>query len=242
MAKSWPSPETRRPSFSTTVDGVVTDPNGLYHMRARYYSPETRRFLNADPIGFAAGTNWFAFVSGSPVMGVDPRGLDAASDARIAAERNLLINRAATAFSVLENRSVPHKEFPSEYNSCYMVNTAVYVALGPFPDGWSIQMEHRYRKTPFGSWGYNYRDHWAVVATDPEQKQYLIDYWGDRPIFEDPDEWFRANRLLLSGYPVEGEIEEGDVPIVPYSPNGKSIPGFDPMFEIDKYWPRKCPQ
>jgi len=58
-------------------DGVVTDPNGLYHMRARYYSPETRRFLNADPIGFAAGTNWFAYVGGSPVMCVDPRGLDA---------------------------------------------------------------------------------------------------------------------------------------------------------------------
>ena len=56
-------------------DGVVTDPNGLYHMRARYYSPETRRFLNADPIGFGGGTNWYAYVGGSPVMNVDPRGL-----------------------------------------------------------------------------------------------------------------------------------------------------------------------
>ena len=55
-------------------DGVVADPNGLYHMRARYYSPETRRFLNADPIGFGGGTNWYAYVGGSPVMGVDPRG------------------------------------------------------------------------------------------------------------------------------------------------------------------------
>ena len=56
-------------------DGVVTDPNGLYHMRARYYSPETRRFLNADPIGFTGGTNWYAYVGGSPVMSVDPIGL-----------------------------------------------------------------------------------------------------------------------------------------------------------------------
>jgi RHS repeat-associated protein len=56
-------------------DGVVTDPNGLYYMRARYYSPEPRRFLNADPLGFAAGTNWYAFVGGSPVMSVDPLGL-----------------------------------------------------------------------------------------------------------------------------------------------------------------------
>ena len=223
-------------------DGVVTDPNGLYHMRARYYSPETRRFLNADPIGFAAGTNWYAYVGGSPVMFVDPRGLDAESDARIAAERNLLVNRATTAFGVLESRGVPHKEFPSEANSCYMVNTAVYAALGPFPEGWSIQMEHRYRKLPFGSWGYNYRDHWAIVAVDPKQKQYLVDYWGDRPIFEDPNEWFRANRLLFSGYPVEGEIEEGYVPIVPYSDGGKPVLGYDPMLEIDKNWPKRCPQ
>ena len=56
-------------------DGVVTDPNGLYHMRARYYSPETRRFLNADPIGFGGGINWYAYVGSSPVMNVDPRGL-----------------------------------------------------------------------------------------------------------------------------------------------------------------------
>ena len=56
-------------------DGVVTDPNGLYHMRARYYSPETRRFLNADPIGFAAGTNWYAYVGGCPVIFIDPWGL-----------------------------------------------------------------------------------------------------------------------------------------------------------------------
>ena len=31
-------------------DGVVTDDNGLIYMRARYYSPELRRFVNADII------------------------------------------------------------------------------------------------------------------------------------------------------------------------------------------------
>ena len=29
-------------------DGVVTDTNGLLYMRARYYSPDMRRFVNAD--------------------------------------------------------------------------------------------------------------------------------------------------------------------------------------------------
>ena len=31
-------------------DGVVTDKNGLIYMRARYYSPDMRRFVNADII------------------------------------------------------------------------------------------------------------------------------------------------------------------------------------------------
>ncbi|NJO16767.1 MAG: hypothetical protein HC877_13780 [Thioploca sp.] len=28
--------------------GVMTDPNGLYFMRARFYSPEIKRFVNQD--------------------------------------------------------------------------------------------------------------------------------------------------------------------------------------------------
>jgi RHS repeat-associated protein len=55
--------------------GVQTDDNGLMHMRARYYSPELRRFINADPIGFAGGMNWYAYASGNPMMFFDPSGL-----------------------------------------------------------------------------------------------------------------------------------------------------------------------
>jgi len=56
--------------------GVEADANGLCLMRARYYNPETRRFLNADPIGFGGGTNWYGFVQGIPTIHVDPAGLD----------------------------------------------------------------------------------------------------------------------------------------------------------------------
>jgi len=55
--------------------GVETDANGLCLMRARYYSAETRRFLNADPIGFAGGTNWYGFALGAPGNLIDPFGL-----------------------------------------------------------------------------------------------------------------------------------------------------------------------
>ena len=43
-------------------------------MRARYYSVETRRFLNADPIGFGGGMNWYAFAGGNPVVFGDVKG------------------------------------------------------------------------------------------------------------------------------------------------------------------------
>lgn len=60
--------------------GVMTDPTGLVHMRARYYHPGLRRFVNPDPIGFAGGMNWYGYAAGSPVMMVDPSGLATAQD------------------------------------------------------------------------------------------------------------------------------------------------------------------
>lgn len=43
-------------------------------MRTRYYSPELKRFINADPAGFDGGLNWYAYANNSPLMYVDPDG------------------------------------------------------------------------------------------------------------------------------------------------------------------------
>ena len=60
-------------------DGVVTDANGLICMRARYYSPEMRRFVNADivpgQISNAVTLNRFSYANGNPVSWIDPLGL-----------------------------------------------------------------------------------------------------------------------------------------------------------------------
>ena len=60
-------------------DGVVTDTNGLIYMRARYYSPDMKRFVNADivagSISNAVTLNRFAYANGNPVSFVDPFGL-----------------------------------------------------------------------------------------------------------------------------------------------------------------------
>ena len=59
-------------------DGVVTEENGLIYMRARYYSPAMRRFINADivagQISNAVTLNRFAYANGNPVILIDPLG------------------------------------------------------------------------------------------------------------------------------------------------------------------------
>jgi RHS repeat-associated protein len=60
--------------------GVMTDSNGLYYMRARFYSPEMRRFVNQDVLlgNIAEGQtlNRYAYVTGRPISFVDPFGLE----------------------------------------------------------------------------------------------------------------------------------------------------------------------
>jgi RHS repeat-associated protein len=62
-------------------DGVLTDANGLYYMRARYYSPELKRFLNADSkkgsIDKIQTLNLYSFVIGNPLSLIDPAGMSA---------------------------------------------------------------------------------------------------------------------------------------------------------------------
>ncbi|WP_426333402.1 RHS repeat domain-containing protein [Paenibacillus silvae] len=60
-------------------DGVMTDANGLYYMRARYYDPKLKRFLNRDVIRGEIQDrqtfNRYAYVNGNPVSYIDPLGL-----------------------------------------------------------------------------------------------------------------------------------------------------------------------
>ena len=47
----------------------------LYYFKARMYSPQLGRFMQRDPLGYAAGLNLYAYAGGDPVNRTDPSGL-----------------------------------------------------------------------------------------------------------------------------------------------------------------------
>ena len=59
--------------------GVVTDENGLYYMRARYYNVDIKRFINQDVLEGSMtdspSLNRYAYCQGNPVKLTDPFGL-----------------------------------------------------------------------------------------------------------------------------------------------------------------------
>ncbi len=60
-------------SFQYT--GRENDETALYYHRARYYSPLMARFVSEDPLGFAAGINFYVYAENSPLQFKDPFGL-----------------------------------------------------------------------------------------------------------------------------------------------------------------------
>jgi len=70
----------------TASSGTLTNPlqytgrefdqeTGIYFYRARYYDATAGRFANEDPMSFAAGVNFYAYVGNTPINLTDSRGL-----------------------------------------------------------------------------------------------------------------------------------------------------------------------
>ena len=66
-----------RPAIAPELFGYAgreAEPSGLYNMRARYYDPYMRRFIQRDPIGLAGGINQYAYAGNNPVNFKDTDG------------------------------------------------------------------------------------------------------------------------------------------------------------------------
>ena len=132
-------------------DGVVTDKNGLIYMRARYYSPEMRRFVNADivagEISNAVTLNRFAYANGNPVSFVDPFGLTAERCLNTInnAIKNFFTKISSYIQSLLENARTNALLEPSVLEAAYMAqhiygatNDQKHTDLGENFGGWTL--------------------------------------------------------------------------------------------------------
>ena len=61
--------------FHEKGDGVSSS-----YYRARYYDPQTGRFLREDPSGFTGGINLYAYTMNSPTGWSDPTGLEMSAE------------------------------------------------------------------------------------------------------------------------------------------------------------------
>ena len=78
---------TYEPFGNTSVSGASTtnsfaftgrelDAPNLYFYRARYYSPQSQRFISEDPLMLVGGTNLYAYTNNDAITFIDPFGTD----------------------------------------------------------------------------------------------------------------------------------------------------------------------
>lgn len=98
----------------------------LYHYKARAYDPVLGRFLQTDPVGYADGLNWYAYVGNDPLNASDPGGQYLLA---------IRIGRTAAAISGATRTATPlSARMDTGYATLPMAPCACIVLPGPLFD------------------------------------------------------------------------------------------------------------
>ena len=141
-------------TFRYTGQRIDPETGGLHYYRARSYKPAWGRFMQADPIGYAAGANLYAYVGNDPLNLFDPLGLAADSPAWNQYVSQLQCMGMCHGF----DPGTPRQMTPSESLALDVLSTAVTLAIpGAAPLGGARAAE--------GVWGLG----WAARGQAIEQ-------------------------------------------------------------------------
>ena len=89
--------------------GLYDSRTGLVRFGARDYDAETGRWTSKDPLGFEAGTNFYAYCDGDPVNYTDPEGTMSPAT-YLPFVGAAMIGGAASTISTLVNQSISSLE------------------------------------------------------------------------------------------------------------------------------------
>ena len=184
--------------------GVMSDSNGLYYMRARFYSPEIRRFVNRDILlgGVIEGQtlNRFAFVTGQPISFVDPFGLYS-FDIFVQDASNFSAGFGDTISFGLTNQIRDWMDINSGVNKCSLTyNVAEWIGIGygfvaGGAAGWSTAGQKAVGKEfshwipnriggPRSKWNGNFVTARTHALSDPFRYRFMKRSWKpDNPIW-----------------------------------------------------------
>ena len=77
--RAWSLESAQRHDIGRLLNALLPHKNSrAWYYRARYYDPQTGRFLNEDPMRFDAGVNFYRYTLNNPANFRDPDGMDIA--------------------------------------------------------------------------------------------------------------------------------------------------------------------